>query len=81
MLFGALPKGILGAGKPGRSEGGYIGDWRATIEFALSALGPVGMFAGKLLGDVFMVNALTLPLPPRGPPTGGIAPGEESRGT
>ena len=44
----------------------------------LSALGPVGMLAGKLFGDVLMDAS---PLPLRGPDGGGgIAPGGTSLG-
>lgn len=40
--------GALGVGKFGLSEGGYIGDGLGAIGGALSALGPVGMLAGRL---------------------------------
>lgn len=42
-----------------------------------SALGPVGILAGKVLGDVLTEEVLPLPL--RGPKAEGAAPGETSR--
>lgn len=54
---------------------------RAAIGFALSALGPVGIFAGRLFGDVLeSIIDGPLPLPLREPMAGGIALGDGSRG-
>jgi len=61
--------GALGALKTGRSDGAYGGAGRAAMD-VLSALGPVGMLAGKLFGDVLMEAS---PLPLRGPKGGGGA--------
>lgn len=80
MLLGGPFIGIRGGGKPGRSEGGYIGG-RAAIEFPLSAFGPVGMFAGSVFGDVLVsIVDAPLPLPLRGPIAGCSALGDGSRG-
>ena len=83
MLFGAGPRGALGGAKPVRSCGGYIDEGRADIDpGALAALGPVGILAGKVFGEVFVDELPPGPvLPLRGPSCGGIAPGEESRDT
>lgn len=55
--------------KTGRSDGTYAGAGRAAMD-VLSALGPVGILAGKLFGDVLIeVSPLLL----RGPKAGGGA--------
>lgn len=59
MLFGPPAIGARGAEKFGRSEGGYIAGGLGAIG-VLSALGPVGMLAGKLFGDVLIVIAPAL---------------------
>jgi hypothetical protein len=75
MLFGPPLIGALGVEKAGRSWGGYIGGGLGAIGVR-SAFGPVGMFAGKLFGDV-----LTMGAPPlRGPATKEFALGDASRG-
>jgi hypothetical protein len=75
MLFGPPLIGALGAEKASRSCGGYIGGGRGAIGVR-SAFGPVGMFAGKLFGEVF-----TADVPPlRGPLAEEFALGDASRG-
>ena len=77
MLFGRSPIGALGAVKLGLSNGGYIGGGRGATS-ALSALGPVGILDGKLLGEVWIEEAPPLPL--RGPRAADIALGDASLG-
>ena len=77
MLLGPPPIGALGAGKPGLSDGGYIEGGRVAIG-VLSAFGPVGILAGKLLGDVLIKEALPLPL--RDPSAVGSPLGDVSLG-
>lgn len=61
--------------KPGLSDDVYGGTGRDAIG-VLSALGPVGMFAGKLFGEVLIEAS---PLVLRGPNGGGgIVPTEAS---
>jgi hypothetical protein len=78
ILFGPPLNGPLTGGKPGRSDCGYDGSGLGAIGVR-SAFGPVGMFAGKLCGEVFIAEPP--PLPPRGPKPEGFAPGDASRGT
>ena len=82
MLFGGTPSGIRDPEKPGRSEGGYM-DGLAAIGLFLSALGPVGMLAGKDLGEVLLLIPEDGPLPLvlRAPIVGCIAPGDASLDT
>lgn len=77
MLFGPPLKGPLARGNPGLSGWLYGGGGRGAIG-VLSAFGPVGMFAGRLLGEV--LTAGPLPLPTRGPNVEGAAFGDASRG-
>lgn len=79
MLLGGPPRGILGE-KPERSAGGYIGGL-TPIGLLRSALGPVGIFAGKLFGEVllFIIEGGPLPLVLLEPTVGCIAPGDASR--
>ena len=77
MLFGPPLKGPLARGNPDLSAWLYGGGGRGTIG-VLSAFGPVGMFAGRLLGEVLIVGPL--PLPTRGPNVEGVALGDASRG-
>lgn len=77
ILLGPPPIGALGAGKLGLSDGGYIGGGRDAIG-VLSAFGPVGILAGKLLGDVLIKVAFPLLL--RGPSVVGNALGDASIG-
>jgi hypothetical protein len=59
--------GALGALKPGLSGCAYGIGGRGAIG-VLSALGPVGMLAGRFFGDVLIEAS---PLPLRGPDGGG----------
>jgi hypothetical protein len=77
MLLGPAPIGALGAEKLDLSVGGYIAGGLVAM-VVLSALGPVGMLAGKLLGEVIMDEETPLPL--RGPKGGGATLGEVSLG-
>lgn len=56
LLFGPAPISARGAGKFGLSAGGYIGGGLGAMG-VLSAFGPVGIFAGKLFGEVLTANA------------------------
>jgi len=69
--------GALGALNPGLSDGAYGGAGRGAIG-VLSALGPVGMFAGRLFGEVLIEASLLLLRGPNG--GGGTAPAEASLG-
>jgi hypothetical protein len=75
MLFGPPLIGALGAEKASRSWGGYIGGGLGAIGVR-SAFGPVGIFAGKLFGDVLTMGAFPL----RVPATKEFALGDASRG-
>jgi hypothetical protein len=77
MLFGPPLIGALGAEKLDRSDGGYIGGGLGA-NGALSAFGPVGMLAGKLLGEVLFADVFPLPL--RGPNDGRAPLGDASLG-
>jgi hypothetical protein len=73
MLFGPPLIGALGAEKASRSWGGYIGGGLGAIGVR-SAFGPVGIFAGRLLGDVLTAGGAPL----RGPLTEEFALGDPS---
>jgi hypothetical protein len=75
MLLGPPLIGALGAENGRRSGGGYIGGGRGAMGVR-SAFGPVGIFAGKLLGDVLTGAAPVL----RGPRAAAFAIGDASRG-
>jgi hypothetical protein len=75
ILLGPPLIGALGAEKPSRSGGGYIGGGRGAIGVR-SAFGPVGIFAGKLFGEVLAGAAPPL----RGPRAEAFALGDASRG-
>jgi hypothetical protein len=74
MLLGPPLMGARGAEKEDRSGGGYIGGCLGAIGVR-SAFGPVGMLAGKLLGEV-PTEAPAL----RGPKPALMALGDASRG-
>lgn len=75
ILFGPPLMGALGAENGIRSEGGYMVGGRGAIGVR-SAFGPVGILAGKLLGEVLVGPKPAL----RGPCAGLFAFGEGSRG-
>lgn len=76
ILFGPPLIGALDAENGTRSEGGYIGGGRGAMGVR-SAFGPVGILAGKLLGEVLTAETPAL----RGPRTAAeFALGDASRG-
>jgi hypothetical protein len=64
ILLGPPFNGPLTGGKPGLSDCGYDGSGLGAIGVR-SAFGPVGIFAGKVCGEVFIAELPPFPL--RGP--------------